>query len=267
MQAFASQVRALNNQALVMYANVIHGNTDFSKVNKAEVVASLSAACDNQFKPAPNSVVVLDSGRVAATVRAIMVPAVDVLPVESASSMTSVSKNMFMDGQDNMWTLRESESGNVIVRALQIDDPEELVDMMSSCSSASNSTQTDPMIKAAINKYEGDLNTVQGGDFISFFSSESATIVGGIVVAEVEDNGVTQLLCISSTSGNTEMVDRGAVVSYVSGDEVEYPEDVKVSVSASTDANRLIQYYKKVLGYNPAYFAKLSAIILGHSFA
>lgn len=266
MQAFASQVRALNNQALVMYANVIHGHTDFSKVNKAEVVASLSAACDHQFKPAANSIVVLDSGRVAATVRAIMVPAVDILPVESASSMTSISKNMFMDGQDNMWTLRESESGNVIVRALQIDDPEELVDMMSSCSSASAANVADPMIKAAINKYEGDLGTVQGGDFVSFFSSESASIVGGIVVAEVEDNGETNLLCLS-TSGNHELVDRASIVSYVSGDEIEYPEDVKVSVSASTDANRLIQYYKKVLGYNPAYFAKLSAIILGHSFA
>lgn len=266
MQAFASQVKALNNQALVMYANVIHGNTDFRQVNKAEVVASLSAACDNQFKPAANSVVVLDAGRVSATVRAIMVPAVDVLPVESASSMTSVSKNMFMDGQDNMWTLRESESGNVIVRALQIDDPEELVDMMSSCSSASAATNTDPLVKASIKKYESELDSVQGGDYVSFFSSESASIVGGVVVAEVEDNGNTRLLCLSN-AGNPEMVDRGSIVNFISGDEVEYPEDVKVSVSASTDANRLIQYYKKVLGYNPAYFAKLSAIILGHSFA
>lgn len=264
MQTFPIQTDALSNQAVTMYAKVVHGNANFSNVKAADILASLSNACGNQFTAAKNSVKVLDTGRVNAVVRAVMVPAIDVLPLETAqANMQSLSKNMFLDGEDNMWTLRESESGNVVVRALTIDNPEELVAMMSSCSSVGNN---DPFTHNIINKYEQELANVQGGDFISFYSSESSSVVAGFVVAEVEDNGHTKLLALSSNSQTPEMIERSAVITYISGDEIQYPEDVKVSVSASADSNRLIQYYKQVLGYNPEYFKNIEAMIL-NSFA
>ena len=264
MQTFPIQTDALSNQAVTMYAKVVHGNANFNDVKAADILASLSAACNNQFTAAKNSVKILDTGRVNAVVRAVMVPAIDVLPLETAqANMQSLSKNMFLDGEDNMWTLRESESGNVVVRALTIDNPEELVAMMSSCSSVGNN---DPFTHNIINKYEQELANVQGGDFISFYSSESSSVVAGFVVAEVEDNGHTKLLALSSNSQTPEMIERSAVITYISGDEIQYPEDVKVSVSASADSNRLIQYYKQVLGYNPEYFKNIEAMIL-NSFA
>lgn len=266
MQTFPIQTDALSNQAVTMYAKVVHGNANFSNVKAADILASLSNACGNQFTAAKNSVKVLDTGRVNAVVRAVMVPAIDVLPLETAqANMQSLSKNMFLDGEENMWTLRESESGNVVVRALTIDNPDELVSMMASCSSTA-SNGNDPFTHNIINRYEQELANVQGGDFISYYSSESGAVVAGFVVAEVEDSGHTKLLALSSNSQTPEMIERSAVITYVSGDEIQYPEDVKVSVSASTDSNRLIQYYKQVLGYNPEYFKNIEAMIL-NSFA
>jgi predicted transcriptional regulator len=264
MQTFPIQVDSLSNQAVTMYAKVVHGNAVFKNVNAADILASLSAACNNQFKPVQNSVKVLDAGRVNAVVRAIMVPAIDVLPLETAqANMQSLSKNMFLDGDENMWTLRESDSGNVVVRALTIDNPEELVDMMSSCSSAQG--VDDPFTHNIINRYEQELSHVEGGDFISYFSSKSGAVVTGFVVAEVEDNGHTTLLALSSNQ-EPEQIERSAIITYISGDEIAYPEDVKVSVSASADSNRLIQYYKQVYAYNPEYFKNIEAMIL-NSFA
>lgn len=259
MQTFPIQIDSLSNQAVTMYAKVVHGNSNFANIKPAEILASLSNACGNQFSVAKNSVKILDSGRVTAVVRAIMVPAIDVLPLETAqANMQSLSKNMFIDGEENMWTLRESDSGNVVVRALTVDNPEELVEMMSSCSSVSNN---DPFTHNIVNRYEQELSHVQGGDFISYFSSESGAVVAGFVVAEVEDNGHSKLLALSN-SQTPEMIERSAVVTFIDGDELQYPQDIKVSVSASADSNRLIQYYKQMYGYAPEYFKHIEAMIL-----
>lgn len=270
MKTFISKVSPLNQHAVVIYANAVHNQGTIKNVNIDEACASLSASTGNNFVVARNSVTLLDDGRSNSLIRAIMVPAVDVVPMENSAHMQALSANMFMDDKDNMWAARDNGSGQVLVRALSIDNPEELVDMMTSCSntaSVSTAQALNPQHSRAIVAFEQSLLDAQGADFVTYFSSKSGAITAGFVAAEVDDAGHVELLVVSSESNaQEEQIPREALVGFVRSDDIEYPDQVTVSSISGVDANALIEYYRKVYGYNTAYFEQLKSNILRHSF-
>lgn len=270
MKTFISKVSPLNQHAVVVYANVVHNQGTIKNLNIDEACASMSAASGNNFVVARNSVTTLDDGRSNSLIRVIMVPAVDVVPIENSAHMQALSANMFMDDKDNMWAARDNGNGQVLVRALSIDNPEELVDMMTSCSntaSVSTAQALNPQHARAIAAFENSLLDAQGADFVTYFSSKSGSIVAGFVAAEVDDAGHVELLVVPSESNaQEEQIPRDALVGFVSSDEVNYPEHVSVGSLSGVNADALIEYYRKVYGYNTAYFNQLKANILRHAF-
>lgn len=268
MQSFIKTIDRINDVHSVALVQVIHANGEDIRDNFA---ASVSAVAKNDLNVVPGTSVVIEQGRDVTMVRTLMQRTEEAIPLESASAagIISVSGNMYMGADERFWTLRSSESGDVLVRDSMANDNEELINMIRSVSSASPTTLRSqmPETAAAFARFESQLKTATGGDMVAYLS-KSGTMEVGFVAAEVEDLGETSYLVVPA-SGEEERVTSRSFVTILDGSDLEasaFPALDSVSAALGVDVNKLVDYYRKVFSYRPEYFAMLEQRIRQHSF-
>lgn len=224
-----------------------------------QFAASLSAATNNNLFCIAQSMRVLADNNMTKVVRAIMRPSKQLLPANHASQMVALSSNMFMDKGERIWHLK-SEGGDNVLVAQQPENLDEMMAMMSSCSS---DTHPDAMVRDAMMSTSSAINAVEGGDVVSFVSASGELDVG-FVMYTTEDKAEAGIL---SFSGVEHTVDMQALVTVRPCALLKYPEEVALSVSGQvTGVPTLLDYYKRVYSYNSDYWNKIRQIIVGHSF-
>ena len=259
-----ASLASTSQNAMSVIANVVGVNKG---CKPDDVLVALSAATNHQFRPVAKSVLNLaDCGAGVHVVRALMVPTKDVLSVEHASKMTALSSNMFMDASERLWHLKGNGADSILIGS-QSEDPEVLLNMMTSCSS--DVSASNPSMRRALETHTQALASVAGGDVVSYLSSSGEMKTGFVVYSSKSaDNSEDELgvMEFGSTQGE-EVVSRESISAIIPCASVDYPDVQLMSASGTASKSALLDYYRRVYGHAPDYFAKLQNIINGHCFA
>lgn len=265
MKAFIKQLDPIgNNQALALVQLVHAPGEDITQ----NFGASVSAATDREYMSVSGSAAVVQDGRTHTYARVILNRMNDVKDIAEISNMQSMSKNMYLDKNERMWTIRKSESGqDILVRNQDINDNSELLDMLRSMSSASPEQLRSqlPEVAQRYAQHNLGLSAAQGGDMVSYVS-KSGTLEVGFVAAQVTDDNT---FLVTSMKGESEQITSMSMVAVLDGDEIDpkqFPQVDSVSAAAGVDTQKLLDYYARVFSYNPEYYEKLADIIRRHNF-
>ena len=182
----------------------------------------------------------------------------------------ALAANMFMDDEQDMWVLRKTEAGQIMVKTTGIDDDMTLLNLLESVSSSSMSTST-----SEFNRMTAQASSIssaaEAGDFVSYVTQDNL-LSHGFVVAGVQDTD--DLVVLSPGSEEGESIKRAAVT--VIHNQAEFPameetkeEEVEQVVAAARggiDLPFLLEYYKKVFSRSPAFYQQFADRLRKHSF-
>lgn len=266
MKAFIKKIDQLNDNQSVAIVQLTHAAGEDISANFGAIV---SASCNREYLPVEGATTVLQDGKTSTYVRSILTRMQDIIPVsQMGDEFQALSKNMYMDKSERMWSIRQSESGEqVLIRESDAHDNSDLIDMIRSVSGVThlNLNATLPEVARAMALNDAQLATAQGGDMISFVSNSGALKVGFVAARVTDDN----TLLVVDAEGAEEQIKSASMVAILSGDELDekqFPAVDSVSAAAGVDVEKLLAYYKQVFRYNPEYFEKLATIIKQHSF-
>ncbi len=177
----------------------------------------------------------------------------------------SSSANMFMDEEKNMWVMRKTEAGNILIKTTGVDDDTSLLKLLESCSSTQTSQARD------FYSHSSAEPNVTGGDFVSFVANDN-TVCAGFVAAVV--SGTDDLIIVPVGGESGEVVKKGAVTDIHAQNEFPADQDtaegqVDAVVAASRGGSSLdtiVAYYKRVYNRNPAFFKEFEKRIRGHHY-
>lgn len=265
MKAFIKQLDPIGtNQALALVQLVHAPGEDITQ----NFGASVSAATDREYMAVSNSAAIIQDGRTHTFARVILNRMQDVKDVAEVTEMRALSKNMYLDQNERMWTIRKSESGqDVLVRNQDINDNAELLEMLRSVSSATPDQLRSklPEVAHLYANHNMQLAGAVGGDMVSFVSNSGETKVG-FVAAQVTDDGS---FLIVDREGNEEQITSMSMVALVDGDELDpkqFPQVDSLSAAGGVDTQKLLDYYAQVFRYAPEYYEQLAARIMAHNF-
>lgn len=267
MKSYIKKIDSINSVSSVALVQVLHDQEQ--SVNPEAFAASVSAATQNDLAVISGSASIVESGKGVSMIRCLLRKTEDVIPLTSNQGMVALSANMYMDQKERMWTVRSSESGDVLVRQAAANDNEDLINLIRSVSSASPEMFASqmPTTAGALNAYENVLANAQAGDMASYVS-ESGNLEVGFLAARVQDLGNTTFLMVSQ-SGDNSRVDSRQLVAVLSGQHIDgecFPAIDSVSAAIGTNVEKLVDYYTKVFSYRPDYLAKLVERIRNHTF-
>lgn len=265
MKAFIKQLDSIgSNQALAL-VQVIHAPGEDITQNFA---ASVSAATDREYMSVSGASAVIEEGRTHTFVRTILARTQDVKDIGEVSEMRALSKNMYMDKNERMWSIRRSESGqDVLVRNQDINDNAELLSLIRSNSSASPESLRSalPQIAHAYHMHNAALEQAQGGDMVSYVS-ESGELKVGFIAATVSDDNSCMIV---NADGSEATITSMSMVAVLNGDEIpenQFPEVDSLSTAGGVSVDHLLDYYAQVFRYSPEYYEELAARIRNHTF-
>ena len=265
MKAFIKQLESIgDNQALAL-VQLIHAPGEDVTQNFG---ASVSAATDREYMAVEGSAAVIQDGRTHTYARVILNRMQDVKDIAEVSNMQSMSKNMYLDKNERMWTVRKSESGeDILVRNQDINDNADLLEMLRSVSSATaeNLRSQNPEVAALYRNHNLQLAGAQGGDMASYVSQSGALEVGFVVAQITDDN----TFLVTNKDGHEERISSHSMVALVDADQLEekqFPQVDSLSAAGGVDTQKLLDYYAQVFRYSPEYFEQLAARIRAHNF-
>lgn len=214
----------------------------------------------------------LSDGRFVERITGIVGAVRESIAVSSSSDLKgfrSMSSNMFMDDEKDMWVLRKAPGGQLLVKATGIDDDLSLINLLDSVSSAGYASS--PERRALVAQCEA--TTTQGGDYISFVDVNN-NIRSGFVLAAVK--GTSDLLVLDALSGDEpDMINAGTVVEVHSqGADFPVPEEtaeehvdqVVAAARGSSTVDTLVSYYKKIFAADPKFFKAFESRVRSHAF-
>lgn len=172
---------------------------------------------------------------------------------ENRSQFRSVS-NVFLKGEDEIWVLKTSPSGNLIVKKDTIEDDEAMSKFLSKHLSSMSSGELQRQHYMSLC---GTYNPT-GGSFISFVDKNNLHNAG-FVLYTYQDQPLMDVL---DTQGHTHTISTSNVVL---DHTLEIPEPkfsekdaMEISLSAALrqipSREEIINYYRKVYGYNQQFF-------------
>lgn len=264
MKAYISQVTPINQTHVAAVVHVIHGHQEDIRDN---VAAAISESTNREFMSVSGSITLLESTNTETFLRCIMAQTKDIKPASEATTMTALSANMYMDASEQLWSLKANAGNDILVRSSDLNNSEELLEMIASCSSVrgfqDGLRSKYPAIYKKHEAHMAELATASGGDMVSFVS-ESATHVG-FIAAQVQDVDKFSYLVVDN-AGEQHSISCDQIVALMDGSNLTEFPDVGVSMSSSIDVNKLVDYYKRVFSYNPEYYDRIENIIRQHAF-
>lgn len=180
----------------------------------------------------------------------------------------SLSSNMFMDEEENMWVLRRNSNGNLLIKTTGVEDDTALASLLEATCSVGGSGQANAF--ASLSSYAPP--SVQGGDAINYVNANNQTVLG-FVVASVQ--GSDDLIVQPFDAEDTDVIKPAAItdvhnIAEFPEDEMEEAESLSASVSSArgvTSIAEIAAYYKRVFARNKGFYAEFMKRFRGHKFA
>lgn len=244
-------------------------HTSASRKDPSLVASAIRAKLNNKFEAIAGTFRVLDKGFYTDRLTGVVGVVRQIIAVDEQSmkGFTAVASNMFMDVEKDMWVLKKTAAGDLLVRTTA-EDEIELTGLLDAVASAGfRNTNEYRMLAAQCSSVASEL---KGGDFASYVDYNNQ-IVHGFVVATTDED---EVLVLQPGAEDPEVIKASAVVEI--HDTSEIPEieesdeeivDREVAVaSGKVDVEYLVNYYKKVYGHNAKFFAEFAKRIRNHAF-
>lgn len=239
---------------------------------ESAVVDAIQTSLSGHAQVIASSIRIYHDSEYQATATCLVVGNNKVVPVDSKREgfrCINSTTNMFMDEEESLWTLHQTAAGDVMVMSNGFDD---IVSMSRSLSSVSSDSYHTTDGRNAIESVSAMQRSVEGGDFVAFCDG-TTDLRFGLVVGRIEST--SRVAVLAQDTGEVEEVDDLAIVDGVDSSEVPDPkmteEDaVNIAVSAargSANVDHIINYFKRIYGQHPEFFAQLSSRIRSHQFA
>jgi hypothetical protein len=182
------------------------------------------------------------------------------------------ASNMYMDGEQNIWTLKETDAGELLVKANMVEDEASLKDLMHS---VSNSFSLTSGFSAVASAQSAIPESVEAGDFVAFASGDTQRIKYGFVAASIQGGKKGEdFVVLAHGEEESETIGRDAVafVSEVEDSTLDLSKETTAqSITAAAKGNHsladILSYYKMVYARNPEYFAKFKERLSKHAYA
>ena len=259
-------------------AEVTH--TRASREDHALVSESMSKTLDNKMIAVSGSFKSVDKAPYTERIEGVIrVNTQSVVFQDGMTGFRSVSSNIFMDDEEQMWTLRKTEAGDVLVKGTGIEDHDSirgLLDVV--CSGGYSLSSEYKKVVEGMNRLQA---SIKGGDFVSYVSSSTGELACGFVVASDAENGKlivlpTEAAATPAADAETEgeVIDREAVVESFDTEpfpepELSEQEQMDQAVCAArgvVNLSTLLDYYKKVFARSPAFYSEFAKRARAHSF-
>jgi len=240
-------------------ARVIH--TSESKVNHALVLKAIGEKFQGKMEAVASSFTSVSKGPVDELITGVVSVVRDIVALDGDTApkgFKSYSSNMFMDEEDQLWAVSQSDQGKLLIRTTGIDDDESLLNLLSSVSSnIVNTRETQHMqsISSAV------ASQVAGGDYVSYVNANNQLALGYVIAT----TDTEQAVILQPEAAEPEIVSVAAIVDIMDVSEAKQPElddsqKVNLSMSAARgDVNvaMLLDYYKLMFQADPSYYKEI----------
>ncbi len=187
------------------------------------------------------------------------------LTKENRGKFHMYASNMFMDQEQNIWTLKNTDTGNVLIKTNIIEDDAALGELLQSMSSdAFKSTSTSALRKPS------PRDIVESGDYVSYVSPKLRSLQYGFVVLAFDNaKKYSELMVLPKEDINaSESISKDSVIDVFQVDgEIMRQEEEMTASSRPVSVDDILEYYKKVFRRSPSYFERFSQNVLKHHFA
>lgn len=178
----------------------------------------------------------------------------------------AVAANMYMDADENLWTLRKTQTGEVMVKSICADDTLVMQQLLAVAKTDLNDFNN----KNLHLQSSQDRAMVQGGDLITYVSQQSCDMQMGIACASIdhEDGSPTPEVFVVRPNGQTETVHREMIVVTAGALELEGEEEIQdsIAVASAADVDRFAAFYSRVYARRPAFFEEFMTRVRAHVF-
>lgn len=246
-------------------------HTDKSRVDHALVAQAIEQKLEGRMTAIAGSFTTLESNRFTETITGIVSAKREVMAVTEANmkGFKATASNMFMDDESDMWVMRKTEAGGVLIKTTGIDDDMSLVSLLESHSSAGfrNSPDYGRVTASAHSLAE----SVQGGAFVSFVGPDNIIRHGYCVATDAESD----LIAVLPVGASEVEATKRAAVTQVH-DTSEFPQtkqtpeeevaQVVASARGEVDLPFLAEFYKKEYQRSPAFYALFLERLNNHQF-
>lgn len=266
IQSFASAGPGLARVVL----DVTH--TSESRADHTLVGAAVRKKLQGKMECVSGSFKNLTDGRFVQRITGLVGAVRESIAVSTSSDLKgfrSMSSNMFMDDEKDMWVLRKTPGGKLLVKATGIDDDLSLLSLLDSVSSAGYASSPERRSLVA----QCSATPAQGGDYVSFVDVNN-NIRSAFVLASVK--GTQDLLVLDAISSDEpDMINAGTVIEvHPQGAEFPAPEEtaedhvdqVVAAARGSSTVETLVAYYKKIFASNPKFFKEFESRVRAHAF-
>ncbi len=180
----------------------------------------------------------------------------------------AMASNMFMDEEKDMWQMKKTEAGSVLIKTSAEDDVALLNLLEATASAGYRSSPEYGRLSAMCSALASQ---VQGGDYVSYVTADNTLSMGFVVATTDSDSAFV----LPQDAENAEEVNLSAVTEI--HDQSDFPEvkqtpeeivEQEVAISSGrVSPEMLVNYYKKIFFMNPKFFAEFEKRIRGHQFA
>jgi hypothetical protein len=236
----------------------------------ANVIASaLKTRLGGKLEAVAGSFKSLEKGRYTERLVGVVAAVRQAIPFsEGMNGFKAVASNMFMDDEKDMWVLRKTEAGGLLVKTTGIDDDMSLIGMLDAC--ASDGFRNSPEYGRMAAMASSIEKSVEGGNFVSYVNNDNR-VVCGYVVASVDGGDDIVVLPVGATEGET--IKKAAVTEIHQAEFPEYVQSgdeeaatVVAAARGNIDINFILDYYKKVYARNPAFYDAFAQRLQSHQF-
>lgn len=264
-------IDAMTNEGFArVTASVTHTSESRKDANVA--LEAIASRLGGKLRPVHGSFQIVASNKVSDTLTGIFTCNPETIAFEEGmNGYKAVAGNMFIDDEEQLWALRKTEAGNLLVKSRGKEDADIIAELMTSLSSVSVGSVGFEAV-ASVQREERARTELQGGDFVAFVHPQREEVVFGAVVASVclEDGRETgELVVVASGEDTSVVVDCHMALAKFA--DVEY-DDTGLVDENTVEANahsidEISAYYQRLFQRDPSYFEKFMERWMNHAFA
>lgn len=277
--SFTAKIRSntvINGEQAVVTATVNHSINE--KPNPSEVMAALQSMSGNHLTPVQGSFVSINEEPTRLTISGVMSLAKHVMPFPGQSAMEqqgfkAMASNMFLDDNEQIWSVKQEGNEKVCVRSNTIDNPEELQGLLAKCTTSITAGGDPSYFTAVASASTAQKQAVAGGTLITFVS-ESTTKFGVVLGSVFEDDNSAsytgKLKVLAFDADDAEEIQDNQIVAAAADVDWEEPSDLESQATGNvgkSQVTQLVGYYKKVYGHGKEFFREWEKRIRQHAYA
>jgi len=187
-----------------------------------------------------------------------------VLSDNNRDAFQSLSSNMYMDNEEQLWSLKKTDGGDILIKSHAGDDLEVMNSLMACVASSQVGVQE---TLPAAQRFVESRRQVEGGDLLAYVSPKTGTtVLGFAIAAAVQEDGSDAGLIVVDRNDNLEQISRELVVAYTDQVETDDTTELEAVAAGNFSLEMMKDYYRRLFVRSPEYFEEFWKRLSGHAY-